>query len=695
MGRTASKATRIGVIAAAAPIALVAWASVVFALDRVSNAGEVLGGVAVGGVEISGFSESRARAALEELEAEMARTPLVFDVQGTRFEVIPSAIGFDLDDDAMLREALRHGREGGLGGQFRWWLAHLGSRGSTSIPPAGTWDSAALEPYLAQWEETAIADPPFEGAITVQGLSVVPQNPRPGTGIDRVATAALVDAALFDLGRSTIVVPTALRSPVLGLAEIGTAVAQAERLIAGPVVLSRLNPDVQVRFPREVLAEALRSKVVGPADGPQIELSFALEPLLEHLAPRRSAIEFPPVDAQVVIRPDDVPAIIPGRYELLIDEESLAPAVQVAAASTTRTGVFPYAEGARPTLTTEDAEALGIKEMISVKHTDAGIDSCCTTFYTPGGDWKNQNRIHNIQLIADMVNGAIVMPGETFSLNEHVGPRTEAKGFKQAGAIIGPIIECCDDPANWGGGVSQFTTTLYNALFFAGLEDVDHTPHTLYISRYPEGREATLGWPSPDLKFRNNTDAAVYIKCEYTGDSITVKIFGDNGGIKVSSELSERRNFTEPKDYFDPDERITPGEQKVTDQGSPGWTVTVYRIIDFPDGSQTTESWMWRYHPWPKRISVHPCELPEDHDDYDPNLKCPAPVPDLRGMTLAQAIQALAAVNLVLVQGDPIEVTDPARAGLVLQQGPDAGTLLEAGKPVTVRLGVLAEGEDG
>ena len=96
-----------------------------------------------------------------------------------------------------------------------------------------------------------------------------------------------------------------------------------------------------------------------------------------------------------------------------------------------------------------------------------------------------------------MVNGAIVMPGETFSLNEHVGQRTEEKGFRRAGAIIGPIIECCDDPANIGGGVSQFTTTLYNAVFFSGLEDVDHTPHTLYISRYPEGREATLGWPEP------------------------------------------------------------------------------------------------------------------------------------------------------------------------------------------------------
>ncbi|MCU0280437.1 MAG: VanW family protein [Acidimicrobiia bacterium] len=682
MGKTLSRASRIGIIAAAAPIALVAWASVVFALDRVSNAGEVLGGVAVGGIELSGMSEAQARSALQGLESELARTPIVFDVQGTRFELLPTDVGFDLDEEALLAAALQHGREGGLGGQFRWWFGNLGGRDSTSIDLAGTWDPAALEPYLETWEATAVADPPFEGGITVQNGSVVPQDPRPGTGIDRAATVALVDAAMLDLGRQAIVVPTATVSPVLSLAEVGTAVANAESLIRGQVVLSRLNPDVQVRFPREVLAAALRSEVVGPADDPQIELSFALEPLLEFLELQRDEIEFEPVDAQVVIRPDDVPTIIPSRTGLLIDEEALPGAIQAAAAAGSRTGPFPYKEGALPAFSTEDAEALGIERLLYK----------ATTFYTPGGDEKNLNRIHNIHLIADMVNGTIVMPGETFSLNGHVGQRTEEKGFRKAGAIIGAVIDCCDSPANWGGGVSQFTTTMYNAVFFSGLEDIDHTPHTLYISRYPEGREATLGWPDPDLKFRNNTDAAVYIQCEYTDDSITVKFFGDNGGIQVESELSERRLITEPFDYFDPDPTVPPGEQKETSAGSPGWTVTVYRIITFPDGTETTEQWMWRYHPWPRRISVNPCELPEDHPEYDPNAVCPAVVPGLIGLSYDAAANALAALGLDIVRGDDYEVTDPAQAGLVMAQSPASGTLLEADGDVTVRIGVLAGG---
>ncbi len=688
MGKHLSRASRIGIIAAAAPIALVAWASMVFALDRVSNGGEILGNVSVGGVELSGMSTNQARLALQGLETELAGTPLVFEVQGTRFELLPSALGFNLDDEALLQAALQEGRQGGLGGQFRWWFNHLGGRGQATIELAGTWDPEALDSYLDDWEQTAIADPPFEGGLTVENGNVVPQDPQPGTGIDHEATIALVDAAMLDMSRDVITVPTSVVTPVLSIGEVGTAVAQAQRLINGAVVLSRLNPDVQVRFPRDTLAAALRSEVVGPADDPQIELSFDLDTLLAFLEPQRAQIEFQPVDAEVVIRADDTPMVIPSRTGLVVDEDALPGAILAAAASNSRTGPFPYEEGQLPEFSTQDAEDLGIKELITYHDEDV----CCTTFYTAGGDWKNQNRVHNIHLIADMVNGAIIMPGETFSLNDYVGQRTEAAGFLQAGAIIGPIIDCCDDPANWGGGVSQFTTTLYNAVFWSGLEDVEHTPHTLYITRYPEGIEATLGWPDPDLVFRNNTEAAVYIKTEYTEDSITVKFFGDNGGLKVSMDRSDRTYFTAPEDYFDPDPTIAPGEQKVTSEGTPGFTVTVYRIITYPDGTETSESWIWRYHPWPKRISVNPCELPEDHEDYDPDLVCPSVVPDLYGLGPIQAGNQLAAANLILVEAGTEATTNPDLDGKIVRQSPAAGTLLDVDSQVQVWYGVYSGG---
>ena len=125
----------------------------------------------------------------------------------------------------------------------------------------------------------------------------------------------------------------------------------------------------------------------------------------------------------------------------------------------------------------------------------------------------------NIHVAADVLNNTVVEPGQTFSLNEKLGPRTAEKGYVKA-----PILVEDGFGEDYGGGVSQLTTTLYNAVFFGGYEDVSHTPHTFYISRYPMGREATVNYPSIDLKFRDDTSHGVLIRTYYSDTSITVTL---------------------------------------------------------------------------------------------------------------------------------------------------------------------------
>jgi len=179
-----------------------------------------------------------------------------------------------------------------------------------------------------------------------------------------------------------------------------------------------------------------------------------------------------------------------------------------------------------------------------------------------------ESRVTNIHLIADAVDGVVVPSGETWSLNDHVGRRTTAKGYVPAGAIVGGELV-----AEVGGGTSQFATTIYNAIFFAGLEDIYHRPHSIYFSRYPLGREATLGWTLPDIVFRNDTEYPVSIDTSYTSTSITVKLIGNNGGRTVST--------------------TTTGSATTSGGGS----ATVTRTIDYPDGTSTFESWTHRYNP--------------------------------------------------------------------------------------------------
>jgi len=153
----------------------------------------------------------------------------------------------------------------------------------------------------------------------------------------------------------------------------------------------------------------------------------------------------------------------------------------------------------------ERVETLGVIELISEFTTS---HACC------------QNRVINIQQIADIVSGVVLQPGERFSVNDYVGERTREKGFVSAGTIQQGHYK--DDV---GGGISQFATTLFNAAFFAGLEFDDYRAHTIYISRYPYGREATLNYPDVDLAFINNTPYGVLIWAEHTETTITVQMY--------------------------------------------------------------------------------------------------------------------------------------------------------------------------
>jgi hypothetical protein len=233
--------------------------------------------------------------------------------------------------------------------------------------------------------------------------------------------------------------------------------------------------------------------------------------------------------------------------------------------------------------------------------------------------------------MAATVDGEIVVPGETFSLNDTVGQRTEEGGYLPAPGIFEGVLQ-----DSIGGGVSQFTTTLYNAVFWGGYQDVEHKPHSYYFSRYPEGIEATLSWTTPDLKFKNNRDHAVLIDTRWTDTSITVRIFGANDGrvLKgeqsggdtkiwldaaggpnarhVSGEVSDRYALTEPSEpryVGNPELGIDEEDQLQTEEG--GWSVTVTREIAVGGEVVETQEWVVRYAPRFAVYEVHPCKVPE------------------------------------------------------------------------------------
>ncbi|HEX2152913.1 MAG TPA: VanW family protein [Acidimicrobiia bacterium] len=199
-------------------------------------------------------------------------------------------------------------------------------------------------------------------------------------------------------------------------------------------------------------------------------------------------------------------------------------------------------------------------------------------------------RVHNIQLIADTLDGYVVYPGEEFSVNDVVGPRTRAKGY-----VAAPVLCSGGLCEGIGGGISQFATTIFNAIFWGGYEEITHRPHSIWIDRYPVGIEATLGYPSLDVAFRNDTVTPVTIRTRHTATSITVELWGNAGGWEMSGyhPLGARSSVIDIIDDGGSDGRKVSG--RVTGSvNSAGGSVRVDRTIN-QNGDSETETWWWTY----------------------------------------------------------------------------------------------------
>lgn len=631
----------------------------VFALDNIRTGGEVARNVTAAGVELGGLGEEDALQALADYEAQLSQTPATVVIKDNEFALSPADIGLDIDEAAVLATAMEQRRDKGLFGSFFSWFGSFSDQIELEVPV--TIDPERLDDILHRWEVEVIDQPAYEGGVIVRDTRVLPDYPRPGEGIDRLTAQRVVFATVQTLDREPIVLETRQIDPALTNADIDDATVEASRLIDSPVTLSSSDPEFSITFTREQLAAALEAEI--EVNSPtRIVTNFDTDKIAPVLIPFRGDIEQPPRDAEYLI--DEAAkqvTLLPSRPATLLEPELVTEALLDAAASSANSGSFPFGEGVEPEFTTDEAQAMG----------EVGFVSEFTTSHAAG-----QDRVTNIHLIADAIDGAMVFPGGEFSVNEYVGRRTTEKGYVPAKMILGG--ELVDDV---GGGVSQFATTFYNAVFYGCYEDIDHKPHSYYFSRYPEVNEATISWPAPNLIFRNNTETVVIIKTNYTATDITVQFYGNNGGCVAERQLGSRYSFTDPPKEYVANPALTPLDQKVTQNGWGGFTNTVKRIMTWPDNTVVEEEYVWVYRPAPKIIEMHPCNVP-------PESECPVQVPSVVGGSIDGAQSALEAAGLALVQGQTVEVFDESQNGLIVDQAPAAGEWVDLGTTVSVTVAV-------
>jgi vancomycin resistance protein YoaR len=591
--------------------ALLAVLLTAYGLTRWVSAGEVMGRVQIAEAELGGKTEAEADDSVRALEAHRLARMAHFVVDGNQVELEPGYTGFTVDIDEMVGEAMAVGRQGNFASQFLWWMGHIFS--TTEIELEGTVSDIAVEQLFTEWDTRVIAKPIQPGSVVLEEGELVAVYPETGVGVERDPASQVVLDTLIAGDGELREIPTVTVEPVLTRADVDEALADAQAMLAGPITLAYEGEEAVLEVGQ--LEEAFVSETITNSP-PEIVNSFDPDVVDSFLEPIRSEFESEPVNAEFRINDDNTVSVIPGSNGTRIDETETANRLYDASQTSSRTAELPIVEGAEPERTTEYLESLRVEHLVSQFTT---YHSCC------------EPRVTNIHQIADAVDGALVLPGQTFSLNDHVGERTVEKGYVDAGSIVaGEIVDTI------GGGTSQFTTTMYNAVFWGGYQDVEHQPHSYYFSRYPEGIEATLFWRSIDLKFRNNREHAILIDTRYTDTSITVRFFGFNHGrtlvgehsggetrigptseggpdaLHVKGNTSDRYDVTPPGDpQYKANPDLGVDQQVQTQSAADGWSVTVTRTI-LKGGTEQVEEqqWVWRYRPQTEIYEVHPCMVP-------------------------------------------------------------------------------------
>lgn len=540
--------------------------------------GDIDAGTTVSGVEIGGLSRAEAGQKLEtSLSAAGSKDSkdskdLVVKV-GDRFgKVDPRQAGLSVDVQKTVDRAAHTGADPitVIGGLF-------GSGGD--VEPVVQTDEdkarAALK-KLAKTHDQQVR----EGTVTFDDGEAREVAPRSGYALDVDAAVGTLRTALADgktagagsAAGSATTLPTREIKPKVTTEETRRAAREFARpAMSAPVTLTL--GDKRLTISQATLGEHLKMR---PDDAGKLTPKLDAKGLRADPAVARplSRIAGPARDAELRLDGDKVVVGADAKTGQEFTDKALSKAVMpllTRSGADARTGEVPT-EKTQPKVTRENAAQLGLKEKMS----------SFTVNFEPA-----PYRTKNIGRAVQLINGSLVRPGETWSLNKTVGERTKANGFTDGTIILdGQYTKAA------GGGVSTVATTTYNAMFFAGLKPVEHGAHSFYIERYPEGREATVAWGSLDLKFNNDSGKAVYIQAKATDTSVTVTFLGTKKYDEVKAIKGPRTHVQKPGER--------PGAKKDCEPQTPleGFDVTVQRA--FYQGGEEVKREPFRTHYIPR-----------------------------------------------------------------------------------------------
>ena len=587
-------------------VAVIAILVLVWAVDSIRTRGEVARGTNLGTIPIGGLDDEGLDGVIDDLNDDLATSEVQLLIGDLDLTTDLASLGAVVDRETVKELALSARREGMVFTAPIRWLNTFFS--DVAIEPVYTVDELTTTEKVEEINTTSL-DQVQEPELALLGGAFSVRRGAAGQWIDSAEVVEVLSDELENSAPYRLTLTANIAEPEISNEELEAVAAEATEATEGRVAIRLLDQTV------ELDSQKLRDWVEVDTSGSGPTWLIDDDAVLENLKPQfldlgseDQLARFNVVDNKPIIIPAAETVVccsaesIAGIKEQLLedqpvevvdtedDDDELGPQRLVI--------LQPEIVGSDEGVT--ELESLGIIEEVSTFTT---MHACC------------QNRVTNIQRFADLTTGVIIRPGEKLSLNEHVGRRTTEKGFVADGAIANGILE-----KQVGGGVSQFATTFFNAAFYAGIDFNEYQSHSLYISRYPRGREATISFPRPDLSVTNTTEYGILVWATYTPTSITVTFYSTKH-IKVDELALIRSSRGECSIYTTPRVRTYPDGEVVEDT-----VFALYRPAEGKDcnGNDTTPAGPTKTDE--TVVPPTPPVEPSPVDPVDPELVEPSPI---------------------------------------------------------------------
>jgi vancomycin resistance protein YoaR len=516
-------------------------------------------GVRIAGVDVGGLTPSAARATLAARARQLADTPVTFTASGRSWRLTPRQLGVSVNWGAAVTAALHDGDgPAPVRGFYRLGVRIFGA----DITPAAQAYNGALE-FELNGMARALNRPHREASLRLKGQTPVVTPAQSGRILDRGAAARTIVQSLALVERAPRVpLPVRLDPPTVTATDLEPAIAQVKTALSAPVRLA-IGP-TRFRLPRYRIAEMLDL----PKDG-RTDVRIGGKGADAFFIRLQKQIGRAPRDADFAVTTKGI-RLVDGRVGRAVDVPKTVDAILKAALSPVNRVAWVVVGTTSPKVTTADAKAMGIKEIVGSYTTEYGGVA---------------NRIHNVQLVAHLIDRHLIAPGEEFSFNKTTGDRNASKGFLEAPVIINGELS-----SGLGGGVCQVSTTVFNAAYEAGLKITARTNHALYISHYPLGRDATVNYPDTDLRFMNDTGHWLLLRTFVSAYSLKVNLYGTSPHRKVVSENTPLVTTGPAPTKSTKDAQLFVGEKVVDDPGSPSLSTSVTRKVYDADGKLLYDS---------------------------------------------------------------------------------------------------------